>query len=743
MLPDYICNLHYECKKESTELTNSSQAGSIDNVASLRELIRRQTGSTTDVIRRFLSENAHRYRPRSGHEEAEEEKEEIPADDTSPVTCLTLLLGCVQWLPNLWLSFNFKLVVLMCCIFPFVFYVQLGLYLTLKQKWIHECRTKIPPGKLHSEAWFSFNFTDIDIKSPFTLIVVILVTLVWLMVAFFLRPMDLFLPKRIVKRYCIICNFIPKLARACTCATENQTDQSTETDRCTTENQTDQSTETDRCTTENQTDQSTETDRCTTENQTDQSTETNRRTTENQTDQSTRTDLRTTENQTDQSTRTDHRTTENQTDQSEETQYLLSDSFQLYQSTESQIVQSTETDRSFSTALSDSCQFYSTEAPVTDLTPILPVSAQTFLDNLFSESVSIGDEAIQHLKLLQEAVYLLMSLFVKQLKGVTSFCSCFLVNKVNLWKLNRSRLSHARFSLCLSLSILFTLILGVVSGAICLVLFFFKLLLCFFFCSPSVTFFLWVVMKVGFVFAFKTRGYRVYCAILGISCASSVFYVSYLQVSTICDFIFGILVFSIMGLVLNIEIVTPYVAFFLVVTTNIYCCYANLQNRYKEVKGFILEYWQQELQTTSSEQSTIPTKLFWFVCNREFPVKTEICLMFRNMVVIVTFLFLAIFSIIFFGNTYDISTLVSTIAVFISGAIPSLFFKGLTRGKNFTGWEKIKLRREIETAVKEYPRGRSLYMHCDQESAESGRVGINRESEEVISISRSGHSLVV
>ena len=37
-----------------------------------------------------------------------------------------------------------------------------------------------------------------------------------------------------------------------------------------------------------------------------------------------------------------------------------------------------------------------------------------------------------------------------------------------------------------------------------------------------------------------------------------------------------------------------------------------------------------------------------------------------------------------------------------SGAIPSLFFKGLTRGKKFAGWEKIKLKREIEAVVREY-----------------------------------------
>ena len=76
--------------------------------------------------------------------------------------------------------------------------------------------------------------------------------------------------------------------------------------------------------------------------------------------------------------------------------------------------------------------------------------------------------------------------------------------------------------------------------------------------------------------------------------------------------------------------------------------------------------------------------------------------MLGEVAVIVTFLFLTISSIIFFKNEYKISTLVSTIAVFLSGAIPSLFFKGLTKGKRFTGPKKIELKEKIKAAVTEY-----------------------------------------
>ena len=183
----------------------------------------------------------------------------------------------------------------------------------------------------------------------------------------------------------------------------------------------------------------------------------------------------------------------------------------------------------------------------------------------------------------------------------------------------------------------------------------------------------------------------------------SILFASYLQVFMLCSFFAGILGFTIMGLVLNVETVTPYAAFFVVVVTNIYFCYANLQKSYMEVKGFILKYWQQEKPPAlNSEHSTIPAELFWFVSDKVFPVKTKICLMLGEVAVIVTFLFLTISSIIFFKNEYKISTLVSTIAVFLSGAIPSLFLKGLKKGKKLTGWRKIKLKKKIEAVVTEY-----------------------------------------
>ena len=78
------------------------------------------------------------------------------------------------------------------------------------------------------------------------------------------------------------------------------------------------------------------------------------------------------------------------------------------------------------------------------------------------------------------------------------------------------------------------------------------------------------------------------------------------------------------------------------------------------------------------------------------------CRMFCKMYAVVTFLVLALLSIIAFGNKYDISTLTTTISMFFTGSIPSLFFKVLTSNINIMGWPKIKMERKIEKAVIEY-----------------------------------------
>ena len=536
LLPDYIFNLQYECDREGNtdELTIHARSGyeEIPDIRNVKE----------DRLKSSLLG-------------------EIPVDDASPVTCSTALLGCVQGLPDVKMSFNLKLAVLLLCIFPFGFYVFVVLSFVLKEKYFDELFMKVPPETLArgTPMFFSIS-TSFYSFGPFHYFMVALLTLTCLMAVLFLRPKDLFLNQDFK---CLQCQLAERL--------------------------------------------------------------------------------------------------------------------------------------------------YS-----------LPITKN-------EDSVSIGDKMLHHLNINQEVAYLLMFKFLNQYKsglqklGNISTC-CLRVNH------NGSLIRRALLRLWILFSSLVTLFLASLVWVV-IASFFFSVSLLFnlFMFSPLFT--LLVISIINILFKIdkfiaditstlsKSFLYALFTLFAAVYFILMIFAV-FIPVLLLCSLLVGILGFTIMGLVLNVETVTPYAAFFVVVVTNIYFCYANLQKSYMEVKGFILKYWQQKMQATlNSEHSTIPAKLFWFVSDKVFPVKTKICLMLGEVAVIVTFLFLTISSIIFFKNEYEISTLVSTISVFLSGAIPSLFFKGLTKGKRFTGWRKIELKKKIEAAVTEYVQ-------------ETSCVDVNRETEE-------------
>ena len=176
----------------------------------------------------------------------------------------------------------------------------------------------------------------------------------------------------------------------------------------------------------------------------------------------------------------------------------------------------------------------------------------------------------------------------------------------------------------------------------------------------------------------------------------------------------NIFLLTVVGLVLNYEFVTPYVVFISVVAANIYLCYSNLQSRYREVKGMISKHWEEETKDLPwmkcRNNGTIPEKLFWCVCGNEeskyemqiLPLRTEIFFMFRDMALIVLFLCMFFFAILVFATVEEISALVSTFFVFISGVIPTLIFKRFTKKKQFSGWDKITIDNKIKKAVRKY-----------------------------------------
>ena len=536
LFPYYIFDLQYECDKEGNtdELTYS-----LEEVNSIS----------------IHARNVYRLKsPVLG---------EIPVDDASPVTCSTALLGCVQRLPDVKMSFNLKLAVLLLCIFPFGFYVNVGIFFALKEKYFDELFMKVPGGtsKLETPVFFFVSRLFYPNRS-FQYFSVALSTLTYLMAILFLRPTDLFFNQN-SNFGCVQCRIAKHL---------------------------------------------------------------------------------------------------------------------------------------FS----------------------LPITEN-------EDSVSIGDKMFHHLNIMQKVAYLLMFKFLNQYKSslqkLGNISTCYLKENHN-----GSRIRRALLTLWILFSSLITLFLASLVWLVIASFFFsVSLLLNIIIFSPFAT--LYMICSINIVVKIIKLIVANITSILskflsGLFFVFAAAYISlipfafYLQLLMLCSFFVGILGFTIMGLVLNVETVTPYAAFFVVVVTNIYFCYANLQKSYMEVKGFILKYWQQKMQATlNSEHSTIPAKLFWFVSDKVFPVKTKICLMLGEVAVIVTFLFLTISSIIFFKNEYEISTLVSTIAVFLSGAIPSLFFKGLTKGKKFIGWRKIKLKKKIEAVVTEYVQ-------------ETSSGCVNRETEE-------------
>lgn len=108
-----------------------------------------------------------------------------------------------------------------------------------------------------------------------------------------------------------------------------------------------------------------------------------------------------------------------------------------------------------------------------------------------------------------------------------------------------------------------------------------------------------------------------------------------------------------------------------------------------------------------TDKDTIPADLFWVICGsdseserRLLPVMNEIMRRLQNMGLILIFLFVSWCSIIFFGRTFKISSVVSKVAVFVAGVITRLFFKGLTKEKRFSGLTRRQMLAKIENAVK-------------------------------------------
>ena len=314
---------------------------------------------------------------------------------------------------------------------------------------------------------------------------------------------------------------------------------------------------------------------------------------------------------------------------------------------------------------------------------------------------TLGDEMHRHLKLLRH--YLWYST-VAYGSIVVSIYYCLSLGCLRKKMQKESRGNHLCCVFLGLISLIFTLPCIIVGGVLSLLVFIIFFIISLVFFSPLLTVSLFSVIKIlNFLHIRGKRFYWRFTISIGVLCLTSLYMVfAIFLLETSCLFISVVVVHITIGLALNVSIVTPFLAFFLVLTTNLYLCYAKLQGKYKEVKKMILEKLQELHMNIDGPKGTIRLEIYWFVCDRVLPIKCEVCRMLRSMLLVIAFLFLSLSFIVFFGNPYDISTLTKAISVFFTGLIPPLFLRILTTGNNIIGWEKIKMEREIDEAVKEY-----------------------------------------
>ena len=364
-----------------------------------------------------------------------------------------------------------------------------------------------------------------------------------------------------------------------------------------------------------------------------------------------------------------------------------------------------------------------------------------------NRSVSLGENIIQNLTIQRRLVCELASSVLELYMTVLKKC----LMKLTLKRIRETRLKRALRSCCVTLCFFPGFLIATASGVAFLLIFLIIFVSLLIVRSPFLTFFEFVVEKGMGTFKTFTTFARSFSRHIAFKAIVLVFvivsyliifcsfvYFSYYVISRSVQVTINTFLFTIMAVVLNVEFVTPYVAFILVLARNVHLCFLNLQNRYKEVKDMISKHWEEE--TTNlfcikcSNNGTIPKELFWFVCSNEeldfeeqiLPLKTEICFMLRDMALIISFLGLFFFAVLVFETIKEISAVVSTFFVLLSGVIPSLIF---TKKKQFSGWDKIKIDNKIKEAVRAYVLAKMEKIPFPYEVSESPTRGRSRPSD--------------
>ena len=362
------------------------------------------------------------------------------------------------------------------------------------------------------------------------------------------------------------------------------------------------------------------------------------------------------------------------------------------------------------------------------------------------ESVSLGEDIVQNLTIQRPLLCELSSSVLKLYMIVLK--KCFMKLTLRCSRGTRLKRAHRSWyvTLCFFPGFLLATAFGIASLLIFLIMFVLLLILT----SPLATVLAFVVKKAIYTTTDLTRSFSrhitfkpIVWVLVIVSYLIILFTFLYFSTSVISSSVqvmINTFLFTIMAVVLNVEFVTPYVAFILVLARNVHLCFLNLQNRYKEVKDMISKHWEE--QTTNlfwikcSNNGTITKELFWSVCSNEddgddfeeqiLPLRTEICFMLRDMALIILFLGLFFFAVLVFETIEEISAVVSTFFVLISGVIPSLIF---TKKKQFSGWDKIKIDNKIKKAVRAYVLAKMEKIPFPYEVSESPTRGRSRPSD--------------
>ena len=334
-------------------------------------------------------------------------------------------------------------------------------------------------------------------------------------------------------------------------------------------------------------------------------------------------------------------------------------------------------------------------------------------------TVSVGEDMLRHLRKLSVNSYKLASCLInfhqKALAKSIKFFTHYAIEKMGPpWK--RAKTPFIALWV-LFWDVVLVIVVGVILGGICLCLLLSGLVLLICWYSPWFSLMLVCLRKLGQML--KKWSLEVFkkcrhCLTLFIS-VQVAFQLLLMPILTdgclvgglSCRCITRMFGLVTLGLVLNASIAGPFLALSIAALTNIYLCYYNLQMYYRDVKEMISEKWQT--LDGKREHGAIPEDLFWRICSEASnsnkavpPVRGEVNRMLSNMAIILIFLFLVFCSVFLVTDASSMSAMPSTIAVFLSGAIPSLLFKGLTHGKRFTGETRVRMIREIEEAVIKY-----------------------------------------